>query len=243
MLAAGAVALEYTHKLGDLEVRQKSPRDLVTQADLAVEQYLIEALRQIEPEAGFYGEETGQTANQDLRWIIDPIDGTHSFVRGQVFWSISVALERKGVLELGAVFAPRLHDLYLAALGEGASLNGQKIRVSTVSELSEAMVSTGFACLRAGLEENNLPRFGRIAKATLGQRRFGSAALDLCLVAQGQVDLFWEQELNLYDVAAGALILAEAGGEVCDFKGRPGLNPKEVLATNRLLTATVLPLL
>ncbi|OGH04496.1 MAG: inositol monophosphatase [Candidatus Lambdaproteobacteria bacterium RIFOXYD1_FULL_56_27] len=243
MLAAGAVSLEFAHRIGDLKVREKSPRDLVTQADLAVEQYLIEALKDIEPNAGFYGEETGQTDDQNLRWVIDPIDGTHSFVRGQVFWSISVALERNGVLELGAVFAPRLHDLYLAARGEGASLNGQKIEVSKISNLSEAMVSTGFACLRAGLEENNLPRFGRIAKATLGQRRFGSAALDLCLVAQGQVDLFWEQELNLYDVAAGALILAEAGGEVCDFKGRPGLYPKEVLATNRRLTAAVLPLL
>jgi myo-inositol-1(or 4)-monophosphatase len=105
------------------------------------------------------------------------------------------------------------------------------------------MISTGFACLRQYLEDNNLQRFARIAQATTGQRRLGSAALDLCTVADGQVDAFWEQELNLYDVAAGVLIVLEAGGTVTDFKGNPGVFPKQILATNGKLLSQILPLM
>ncbi|WP_338040402.1 inositol monophosphatase family protein [Methylocucumis oryzae] len=127
--------------------------------------------------------------------------------------------------------------------GHGAFKNGQSIRVSTEEQLSDAMVATGFACLRSYLSDNNLARFGRIAERTTGQRRFGSAALDLCLVADGQVDAFWEQELNLYDVAAGALIAQEAGATLTDFSGKPGLFPKEILATNGRLLSEILPLM
>lgn len=243
MRGAGALALSYLADLGNLEFHQKKPRDLVSEADLAVEKQLIGHLRGIEPLAGVFGEETGKSEEQALRWIIDPIDGTHSFVRGQYFWGISVALERDGVTELGAVYAPKLGDLYTAELGQGAWLNGRQIHCSRMERLEEAMVSTGFACLRAGLEDNNLPRFNRIAQATMGHRRYGSAALDLCLVAEGQVDLFWEQELNLYDIAAGVLIAQEAGCEVMDFSGAHRVDPKQLLVTNGLLTEQVLPLM
>ena len=243
ILNAGDLALRYFARLTTLEVSYKNPRDLVSEADLAIEKYLIDRLRKVGIDAGFYGEETGQNANQSTRWIIDPIDGTHSFLRGQAFWSISVALEIKGILCLGAVYAPKLGDLYLAEKNQGATKNGKPIHVSSIAQLSEAMVSTGFACLRAGLSENNLTRFNQVALQTLGQRRFGSAALDLCLVADAQVDIFWEMELNLYDIAAGALILLEAGGALLNFKGQPGIFPKEVLATNQLLTSQVLPYL
>lgn len=243
MRGAGALAMSFLVDLDQLEFHQKKPRDLVSEADLAVEEQLIASLRSIEPEAGVFGEETGQSDTQDLRWIIDPIDGTHSFVRGQYFWGISVALERQGKLELGAVYAPKLGDLYCAELGGGAWLNGRAIHCSKMDKLEEAMISTGFACLRAGLEDNNLPRFNRIAQATMGHRRFGSAALDLCLVAEGQVDLFWEQELNLYDIAAGVLIAQEAGCEVTDFAGNRRIDPKQLLVTNGHLTEQVLPLM
>jgi myo-inositol-1(or 4)-monophosphatase len=136
-----------------------------------------------------------------------------------------------------------LNDYYCAERGKGAWKNGQPIRVSSESSLADAMVATGFACLRSYLEDNNLQRFGRIAQNTTGQRRFGSAAVDLCLVADGQVDAFWEQELNLYDVAAGALIAMEAGATVTDFQGNDGIFPKQILATNGKILSQILPLM
>ena len=240
---AGVVALRYFQDLNRLEISKKSARDLVTDADVAVEEFLKAALAEQCPEYGFWGEESGKSANQTSRWIVDPIDGTHSFSKGQYFWGISVALEIDGVLQMGAVYAPALDDYYAAELGKGSWKNGQQIHVSIESELANSMISTGFACLRSYLQENNLQRFCRLAQATTGQRRFGSAALDLCLVADGQVDAFWEQELNLYDVAAGALIAQEAGGSVTDFNGNAGIFPKEILATNGRLLAQILPLM
>lgn len=230
---AGTIALRHFKDLENVAVTKKSPRDLVTTADVAVEEYLKEALAKAYPQYGFWGEESGQSDNQSSRWIVDPIDGTHSFAKGQYFWSISVALEIDGELIAGSVYAPALGDLYIAAKGKGAKKNGKEISVSTEKSLADSMIATGFACLRSYLVENNLKRFCRIAEETTGQRRFGSAAMDLCLVADGQVDAFWEQELNLYDVAAGALIAKEAGATVTDFKGNDGVFPKQILVTNR----------
>lgn len=127
-------------------------------------------LREHYPQFGFLGEEGGQSENQTNRWIVDPIDGTHSFSRGQYYWSISVALEIDGEIVFGAVFAPALDDYYCAAKGQGAWRNGKPIRVSNIDDLGEAMIGTGFACLRSYLENNNLERFCRIAQATTGQR-------------------------------------------------------------------------
>jgi myo-inositol-1(or 4)-monophosphatase len=241
--AAGALALDYFKDLKNTPVHQKSPRDFVTAADVAVEAYLQAELAQRCPEFGFWGEESGQSENQVSRWIVDPIDGTHSFAKGQYFWSISVALEIAGELMMGAVYAPALNDYYTAEKGKGAWKNGAPISVSAETSLANSMVATGFACLRSYLPDNNLARFGRIAQNTTGQRRFGSAAMDLCLVADGQVDAFWEQELNLYDVAAGALIVQEAGGTVTDFQGNAGVVPKQILATNGKVLAEILQLM
>lgn len=229
---AGAIAMAQFRNVNGLEVNKKSARDLVTETDVAVEAFLHQHLTEHYPQFGFWGEESGQSADQTNRWIVDPIDGTHSFAKGQYFWSISVALEIGGELEFGAVYAPALDDYYFAVRGEGASRNGHKISVSDETSLAESMIATGFACLRSYLTENNLARFARIAEITTGQRRYGSAAMDLCLVADGQVDAFWEQELNMYDVAAGALIAKEAGGTITDFKGNNGVFPKQILATN-----------
>lgn len=240
---AGAIALTHFKNLSQLAISKKSPRDFVTDADLEVEAFLKSKLTGACPEYGFWGEESGQSANQNARWIVDPIDGTHSFSRGQYFWSISVALEIDGELMLGAVYAPALDDYYTAEKGKGAFKNGQPIAVSGVANLADAMVATGFACLRAYLSDNNLARFGRIAQNTTGQRRFGSAAMDLCLVADGQVDAFWEQELKLYDIAAGVLIAKEAGATVTDFQGHDGIYPKHVLVTNGKILNQLLPLM
>ncbi len=240
---AGTIALTYFNDLKNVEVNKKSPRDFVTAADVAVEAFLKQTLTEKYPEYGFWGEESGQSANQTNRWIVDPIDGTHSFSRGQYFWAISVALEINQELIMGAVYAPALNDYYCAEQGKGASKNGLAISVSSVDNLAESMVATGFACLRSYLEDNNLQRFAKIAQNTTGQRRFGSAAVDLCLVADGQVDAFWEQELNLYDVAAGALIAKEAGATLTDFQGHAGIFPKQILATNGLILNELLPLM
>ena len=210
---------------------------------MAVEAFLQTQLRKHYPQFGFWGEESGQSENQTNRWIVDPIDGTHSFSRGQYYWSISVALEIDGEIIFGAVFAPTLDDYYCAAKGQGAWRNGKPIRVSDIDDLGEAMIGTGFACLRSYLENNNLARFCRIAQATTGQRRLGSAAVDICLVADGQLDAFWEQELNLYDVAAGVLIAKEAGATVTDFQGNVGIFPKQILITNGKILNQLLPLM
>lgn len=240
---AGTIALTHFNNIQHLKVTKKSPRDFVTEADIAVEAYLKETLNHYYPQYGFWGEESGQSENQTKRWIVDPIDGTHSFSKGQYFWAISVALEIEGEITLGAVYASALNDYYCAEKGRGAWKNGLPISVSDETSLADSMVSTGFACIRSFKEENNLSRFCKIAQHTAGQRRFGSAALDLCLVADGQVDAFWEQELNLYDIAAGALIASEAGATVTDFKGNNGIFPKEILATNGKIFAQILPLM
>jgi myo-inositol-1(or 4)-monophosphatase len=240
---AGSIALSHYKNFGQLKVTQKSPRDFVTEADIAVESYLKETLSRQYPQFGFWGEESGQSENQSSRWIADPIDGTHSFSKGQYFWAVSVALEVDQEMIVGAVYAPALNDYYCAEKNKGAWKNGVPISVSTEQVLSNAMVATGFACVRSYLKDNNLQRFCRIAEQTTGQRRFGSAALDLCLVADGQVDAFWEQELNLYDIAAGALIAKEAGATITDFKGNKGIFPKQILATNGWIFEQLLPLM
>ncbi|MGR9045283.1 MAG: inositol monophosphatase family protein [Gammaproteobacteria bacterium] len=240
---AGSIALAHFRNLKQLEVTKKRPRDLVTEADVAVEAYLKEALAIEYPQYGFWGEESGQSANQSSRWIVDPIDGTHSFTKGQYFWSISVALEIDQEIVAGAVYVPTVDDYYSAVKGHGAFKNGEPIRVSSETSLADSMIATGFACLRSYLKDNNLERFCRIAQRTTGQRRFGSAAQDICMVADGQVDAFWEQELNLYDVAAGALIAQEAGATVTDFKGNEGIFPKQILVTNGKLLDQLLALM
>jgi myo-inositol-1(or 4)-monophosphatase len=240
---AGTIALTYFKDLKNVTIDKKSPRDFVTAADVAVEAFLKQTLTEKYPEYGFWGEESGKSANQNNRWIVDPIDGTHSFSKGQYFWSISVALEMDHQLIIGAVYAPALDDYYCAEQGKGAWKNGEPIRVSDETSLANSMIGTGFACLRQYLTDNNLPRFAKIAQLTTGQRRFGSAAMDLCLVADGQLDAFWEQELNLYDVAAGALIAREAGATVTDFHGNVGIFPKHILATNGKILDQLLPLM
>ncbi len=240
---AGSIALTHYKNLELLKVTKKSPRDFVTEADIAVESYLKETLTKQYPQFGFWGEESGQSENQASRWVVDPIDGTHSFSKGQYFWAVSVALEVNQEMLIGAVYAPALNDYYCAEKDKGAWKNGIPISVSNEQVLSNSMVATGFACIRSYLQDNNLQRFCRIAEQTTGQRRFGSAALDLCMVADGQVDAFWEQELNLYDIAAGALIAKEAGATITDFKGNEGIFPRQILATNGPILGQLLPLM
>lgn len=240
--SAGALALQYFNSLSTLEIATKgTARDLVSEADKKVESFLYDRLLALMPDIGFYGEESGIVDGKRGRWIVDPIDGTSAFTRGQYYWSISIALEIEKELKLGLVYSPIFNDLYFAVKGKGATKNGVKIECSKVDELIRAHVCTGFACLRAGLENNNIERFTRIMRDVHDVRRYGSCALDICGVAAGVLDLFWEQELGLYDIAAAACIAKEAGATVTDFSGNEGLFPKQVLVTNGKLLELILP--
>jgi len=237
---AGAISLSYREKLSSLAFEHKSAKDIVTEADKAVEAFLVEELQKAYPTHAILGEETGTHAGaagadeaaENYLWVIDPIDGTCSYLHGQPFYAISIGLQCNGETILGAVYAPVFDDLYVAEKGKGATCNGEPISVSTRSELIESVLGTGFACVRADAEHNNIPYFSDILPRVRGMRRYGSASVDLCLVAAGIMDGFWELNLNAYDIAAGALIVAEAGGTISDFTGGTENLPGEIVATN-----------
>ncbi|MFZ9024649.1 MAG: inositol monophosphatase family protein [Anaerohalosphaeraceae bacterium] len=230
---AGEISLEYRARLGEVKVSQKDTvADLVTEADVAVETYLVKEIRTAYPDHAICAEESGTHAGGETRWVIDPIDGTTSFVHGHPFYSISVAVQQHNDTILAAVYAPVFNELFMAEKGNGATLNGEPICVSKSTALSDCLCTTGFACLRANLQRNNLPLIERIAPRLRGLRILGSAAVDLCYVACGRTDGGWELNLNIYDIAAGMLIVTEAGGMVTDFAGGTGSLPQEILATN-----------
>jgi myo-inositol-1(or 4)-monophosphatase len=227
---------------GDLEF--KSRKDLVTATDRQVEAFIVRQIESQFPDHGILGEETGRSRTQsDYLWIIDPIDGTTSFFHGQTYYAVSIALEKAGEIIMGAVSAPALGQLFYACKGEGAFLNGQPIRVSDTVTLADAVMATGFACLRAGLENNNLVHFNRIVPQLRDIRRCGSAALDLCYVACGKLDGFWELNLNIYDVAAGMLLVTEAGGVISDFSGGTFFPENGIVAANRAMAPILTDLL
>lgn len=232
---AGKISLDYRAKLSSMEVTKKTDKDLVSEGDLAVESYLIDRIKAQYPSHSILGEESGSYGDNAYRWIIDPIDGTTSFVHGQPYYSVSIALEKDGDMVLGAVYAPVLQELFHAEKGQGAFCNGEPIRVSQRETLIDSVLGTGFACVRSDLEHDNLPYFNKILPKIRGIRRYGSCAVDLSYVACGRLEGFWELNLNLYDMAAGMLILREAGGRVTDFSGDTRHMPGQLVATNGLI--------
>jgi myo-inositol-1(or 4)-monophosphatase len=240
---AGRISLEYKARLSEVTVNRKSHKDLVTQADLAVEKYLVEQIQLRYPHHAILAEETGAHASGDCRWVIDPIDGTNSFVHDYPFYSVSVALEHKGQAVLGAVFAPVLNELFFAEKGHGATLNDKPIHVTRTSDLSDCVLATGFACLRENAAENNMPHFARIMPLIRDIRRGGSAAMDLAYVACGRFDGYWELCLKPYDIAAGRLLVTEAGGIVTDFSGGTQNLPAQIVAANPLIHPQLMSLL
>lgn len=222
------------------DLRFKSEKDLVTRTDLAVEELLRERLARAFPQAYFIGEEsdTGEAAASSVpeALVVDPLDGTANFVHGIPYYSISLALLREGRTVAGVVVAPELEATYSATLGGGAFRNGAAISVSQRSSLRSAIGSTGFAAIRSGLKPDNVPLFSRAIYELRDIRRFGSAAIDLCYVAEGKIELFWEFGLHDWDIAAGALILREAGGRVSTIDGDPSyLGASTILGSNGLV--------
>ncbi|TAM78392.1 inositol monophosphatase [bacterium] len=241
--AAGKVLLGYLG--GPLDLGHKSTRaDLVTQADRASEELLRARLLGARPGSAFYGEETGATAGTSgERWIVDPLDGTTNFVHAFPFFCVSIGYERDGVMEIGVVYNPALDELYSARRGCGATRNGEALHVSKTTALSEALLCTGFMPGPGGLGRN-LENFVQLSDRSHAVRRVGAAALDLCYVALGAFDGFWEYGLHPWDVAAGSLIVSEAGGRVTNGEGSPfTFDAPVIVASNGAIHDEILALI
>lgn len=237
---AGAILRDRLNSPRD--IREKRSRDLVTDADRASEEYIVSRLRELRPQCSILGEESGVTAGtNDERWIIDPLDGTTNYAHHYPVFCVSIACEQNGVVVAGAIYAPMLDELYAAELGGGATCNGKPIHVSGIEEIREALVCTGFV---PGRHDRNLGNFAVVSAEAQAVRRDGSAALDLAAVAAGRFDAFWEFELKPWDVAAGALIVREAGGNVTAVDGTAyACNGGSILATNGRIDAELRGLL
>jgi myo-inositol-1(or 4)-monophosphatase len=243
---AGSIALAESNLSSSNAIpydSKSSEADIVTATDKKTEAFIIERVSKLLPGSAILGEENGFRGSRDAEfmWIIDPIDGTANFAHKLHMWAGSIALWRNNAPYIGVVYAPVLGEMYCAEAGCGAYLNGRKISVSKVSEIKRAAAGTGFACLRAGWQqENNLKFFNRIAPLAQNTHRFGSASIDMCLVASGRLDFLWEIYLQPYDQAAAHIIVTEAGGTVSDLYGGSDTPAKGTLASNTLLHSKVL---
>jgi myo-inositol-1(or 4)-monophosphatase len=218
-----------------LQVSVKGPSDFVSSADLKAEKILKAELGKARPGYGFLLEESGASSGSDThhRWIIDPLDGTTNFLHGIPHWAISIALERDGEVVAGLVYEPLRDEVFWAEKGAGAFVNDRRLRVSARRNLAESVIGTGIPFRGHGQHEPYLKTLGAVMAATSGVRRAGSAALDLAYVAAGRFDGFWEFGLQIWDIAAGILLVREAGGYVTDLSGGHAmLATGDVLAAN-----------
>ncbi|SYZ72395.1 Inositol-1-monophosphatase [Candidatus Zixiibacteriota bacterium] len=216
------------------EIRYKGRVNLVTAADMASQKYIVRAIEKEYPGHSILAEEAeARERNSEYRWIIDPLDGTTNYAHGFPFYCVSIALEFRGEIMLGVVYDPGRDELFAAGLGRGAYLNGRKIRVTSEAKLAHALLATGFPYDIGVTQEDNLNNYIRFAKGARGIRRAGSAALDLCYVACGRCDGFWELKLSPWDTAAGKLMVEEAGGRVTDFSGKKySIYNRYIIASN-----------
>ena len=214
-------------------VRYKGEVDIVTEVDERAEQLIREILLGAFPNYGMLAEEGGWlSGDEDARWIVDPLDGTTNYAHGLPIFCVSIALEKAGEVVLGVVHDPIREETYVAERGEGATLNGEPIRVSDTDEPIRALIATGFPYDRVQMPEA-LDLFGRFEVLSRGMRRLGSTALDLCYVASGRLDSYYERGIWAWDIAAGSLILEEAGGKVTDYRGGElDLEGREIVASN-----------
>src|SRR5947208_3280422 len=220
-----------------IQISQKGEIDLVTEADIASEKLIIERIQTHYPRHSILAEESGASDHEraEFRWIVDPLDGTTNYAHGYPCFCVSIGLECKGRLEIGVVYNPMLDEMFSAERGRGVSLNGRRIRVSPTPTLKSALLCTGFPYdVR---ERNEFARhFANFIMNAQGVRRDGAAALDLAYVAAGRFDGFWEEGLKPWDVAAGALIIEEAGGRITDYRGGPlDIHKPPVVASNGLI--------
>ena len=241
--AAGHVLRENIH--GTRQITYKGDINLVTEMDMRSERTIVEILRAAFPDHGIIAEEETKIRNDSgYSWIIDPLDGTTNYAHGYPCFSVSIALEYKGAIIVGAVYDPMREELFSAQKGQGAFLNGKPIRVSAADTLIKSLLATGFPYDRKVSEKNNMVFFHDLLMVSQEVRRDGSAALDLCSVAAGRFDGFWELKLKPWDVAAGSLIAQEAGGRVSDFTGTHfSIHDDEILASNGKIHEQMLQIL
>ena len=219
---AGAVINRATNDLDKLTVERKGPNDFVSEVDRAAENTIIDTIRESYPQHSILAEESGASvtsAESEYQWIIDPLDGTTNFLHGFPQYGVSIALAVKGVVSHGVIFDPSRNDLFTASRGGGAFLNERRIRVSKVLNLKDGLIGTGFPYKEFEKFDKYLAMFKEITQKSAGIRRPGAAALDLAYVACGRFDGFWEMGLSPWDVAAGGLMILEAGGLITDFNG------------------------
>ncbi|MBO2637789.1 inositol-1-monophosphatase [Shewanella algae] len=219
--AAGQTIMRAYTELDRIEVDAKGVNDFVTSVDKEAEAAIIYQIRKSYPDHSIVGEENGENrgTNQDYLWIVDPLDGTNNFVNGVPHFAVSIAMQYKGKTEVAVVYDPVRDELFSAARGKGAKLNDFRIRVNNVSDLGASLVATGFPFKARQHTETYMKLFGETFSLCADLRRAGSAALDLAYVAAGRVDAFFELGLKPWDIAAGDLIVREAGGTVTDFSG------------------------
>lgn len=219
---AGHIINRASNDLDLLKVTAKQPNDFVTEVDKAAEAAIIQTLQEAYPNYGILAEESGETAGKgegEYQWIIDPLDGTTNFIHGMPQYAVSIALAKGGIVEQAVVFDPNRNELFTASKGGGAFLNERRIRVSRRTRLGESLIGTGFPYRMFDKIDLYLSIFKELAEKTAGQRRPGAASLDLAYVACGRYDGFWEFGLSPWDMAAGALLISEAGGLVSDLRG------------------------
>jgi len=235
-LATAAGAIQRDRFETDLTIDTKSATiDLVTEVDRACEKLVVEGIQAARPGDAILAEEGhgGDTASASIRWIIDPLDGTTNFAHGFPRFCVSIGVERDDQRVVGVVYDPLLDERFEAVRGEGAWLGARRLKVTGEEELGRALVATGFAYDVHHSDDDNLSSFRNVVKTARGIRRDGSAALDLCYVAAARLDAYWELKLHPWDVAAGFLMVEEAGGRITDFRGGPtDRSGREVVSSN-----------
>jgi len=242
---AGGTLIEH---LGRVTPRLKGPGDLVTEADFAAQNAVREVVASHFPDHGFVGEEGGQVhqtrAGAEYIWYVDPLDGTTNFVHGLRHFSVSIGVSREGQLVCGAVYDPNSEEFFSAVSGGGATLNGQPLKASATTKLADALVAVSLP-VHAQRGQTSLEQMLDVIGVCQGVRRLGSAALNLCYVAAGRFDAYWDTKTQIWDVAAGVLIVREAGGKVTGLDGAPFSveRPAVVAAANSVLHAELMEVL
>jgi myo-inositol-1(or 4)-monophosphatase len=230
----GAILLDYAKKGFEIYKKEQAI-NLVTEADIRSEEAVIQTIQRTFPQHQILSEEQGlqDIPTHPIKWIIDPLDGTTNFAHGFPMYNVSIGVEYEGTCVLGVVYDPTRDELFLGQQGKGATLNGTPISVSATPQLNEALLVTGFAYDVHTATDNNLKEFCAFTVRARGMRRTGTAAIDLCYIASGRFDGFWELQLKPWDTAAGKVILEEAGGKVTNYTGAPySIYGDTLIATN-----------
>lgn len=235
--SAGNLIIRAMSRMDKVKISEKGPNDFVTETDQRVEREIISIIHKAYPSHAILGEESGEIAGDDYTWIIDPIDGTRNFIHGFPHFAVSIAFAYKNKIEHGVIYDPVRQDLFVATRGKGAFLNDRRIRVSTCKTINESLLGTGFAYRHTDAEDPAPMNIMQTIMPISGDiRRAGAATLDLAYVACGRLDGFWEMGLKLWDIAAGILLVKEAGGMVCDLHGGEDyLKTGNVVAANPVL--------